>query len=215
MLRSWPLLKGRTQDGIIQERGRRGSSKGVLCMRSYLILLVLGLSQCASATVKYFAYGSNCFAETLRLRTGVASNELLGPRPKPAMLRGYRLSFSLPGIPLVEPSFATVVPSPRDLVWGCLYELPSDGLWRRLCLTEGVPLVYEALPCSVVTADGDEIGGCFTLYAPPRCCFPLGLEVAPSQRYLATIVAGLRESGVRAEYLDYIDKRWGSSSTVQ
>jgi hypothetical protein len=183
-------------------------------MKGVLFLLVLSVSLCASATVKYFAYGSNCLAERLRLRTGAANKELLGPRPKPAMLRGYRLSFSLPGVPLVEPSFATVVPSPRDLVWGCLYELPTE-LWRRLCLTEGVPLVYETLSVSVVTADGDEIGGCQTLYAPPSRCFPLGIEVAPSKRYLGTILTGLRESGVRAEYLDYIDKRWGSSSTVQ
>jgi len=181
-------------------------------MKGVFLLLVLAMSLCATAgTVKYFAYGSNCLAERLRLRTGVASKELLGPRPKPAMLRGYRLSFSLPGVPLVEPSFATVVPSPRDSVWGCLYELPTENLWRRLCLTEGVPLVYETLSVSVVTADGDEVGGCHTLYAPPGRCFPLGIEVAPSKRYLGILKTGLRESGVREEYLDYIDKRWGDN----
>ena len=68
-------------------------------------------------TVLYFAYGSNMNVDTFQ-----GMRAMKPTRSSAVVLRGYELVFNVPGLPYVEPAFASVreacllytSPSPRD-----------------------------------------------------------------------------------------------------
>ncbi|KAL7496414.1 hypothetical protein ACHAWT_004571 [Skeletonema menzelii] len=121
----------------------------------------IGLSQQSKATYNYFAYGSNMCSSTminLRKLSPLASTA--------AILPAHTLRFNIAGIPLVEPSSASVEPSinkimdvgamiERDeLVHGVLYKL-NEKDFASVCSTEGVPFAYSLHRCRPIPYSGD------------------------------------------------------------
>ncbi|KAL3823140.1 hypothetical protein ACHAXA_010396 [Cyclostephanos tholiformis] len=109
-------------------------------------------------TYNYFAYGSNMASSTMNNLRNIVP--ISSPR------------FNVPGLPLVEPSYASVEPTGgcRDdegddddaassrhtstNVHGVLYEL-SETDFGIVCRTEGVPFVYALHRCVVLPYEGD------------------------------------------------------------
>ncbi len=74
---------------------------------------------CVRAAVRYFCYGANMAPATLQRR-------LVAPLASEAgVLTGWQLRMGFPGLPFLEPTFATVVPaSPGGLAVGVTQALP-------------------------------------------------------------------------------------------
>ena len=111
-------------------------------------------------TYNYFAYGSNMATSTmtnLRNLSPLASSA--------AILPSHNLRFNIPGVPLVEPSSASVEPITTELdidtiinddqlVHGVLYKLTEED-FASVCNTEGVPFVYSLHRCRPIPYRGD------------------------------------------------------------
>jgi hypothetical protein len=136
--------------------------------------------------VNYFAFGANMSSVVLRRRGIVVLSR------EPARLRGHRLVFDLPGIPWVEPAFASIVPDPEHDVYGVLYRLTPDQLDRVGN--------YEGSGYSVieVEVEGERSGTrwCST-YQTKRPASGL----RPSRRYLRVLCEGARENELPPSYL--------------
>jgi len=168
----------------------------------FLFLFVFAVLQTVSGLQNtglrryYFAYGSNCNAPTLARRLGLGSNTNSLNR-RTALLPGYELCFSVPGLLLTEQSFATITScstSNSGGVWGVLYDL-SEFEYLRLLATEGVPFIYNQCPVQVKVFNAQRetiLLSASTLIASPARQFPLGFQFRPSSRYLSLIVQGLR-----------------------
>ncbi|CAB9512986.1 gliotoxin biosynthesis protein GliK [Seminavis robusta] len=134
-----------------------------------------------------------------------------------AVLPGYKLRFNIPGIPVVEPSWACVEECAKadDMVHGVLYTLtPQD--FARVSLSEGVPWGYQWRVVDVVpyTGDGETAGQsavaasdadsssilqAYTLisnnpFLPRR-------DIPPSKGYRDLIIRGAREFQMDDEYI--------------
>ena len=80
----------------------------------------------------YFAYGSNVNTKTMNSTRGITPSAAY-----PAVLPGYELVFNVPGLPFVEPAFASV----RRVV-GEKHDAPSNGRFARFATeTHGVAYV--------------------------------------------------------------------------
>ena len=80
----------------------------------------------------YFAYGSNVNTKTFNGTRGITPSAAY-----PAVLPGYELVFNVPGLPFVEPAFASV----RRVV-GEKHDAPSTGRFARFATeTHGVAYV--------------------------------------------------------------------------
>ena len=140
----------------------------LLVLLSALLLILQfdycrGLAQPSKATYNYFAYGSNmCSSTMINLRT-------LSPLASTAaVLPAHTLRFNIPGVPLVEPSSASVEPtdgmdeimdvgtliSKGELVHGVLYKLTEED-FASVCSTEGVPFAYSLHRCRPIPYSGD------------------------------------------------------------
>ncbi len=127
----------------------------------------------------YFAFGSNMASSTM---TNLRNIEPISSTA--AILPHHALRFNVPGMPYLEPAYASVEPlssgdsgrseirdddydddddatartsehrSPFTNVHGVLYEL-SDVDFGKLCTTEGVPFVYALHRCTVYPYVGD------------------------------------------------------------
>jgi len=114
----------------------------------------------------YFAFGSNMCSATM--------TDLRNLRPvaaTAAVLPNHELRFNVPGMPLVEPSWASVEPVQVDrrrkrstdesgpVVHGVLYSLTEED-FEAVCRTEGVPFAYTLHRCRVVpyTGNGRDAG---------------------------------------------------------
>jgi hypothetical protein len=126
---------------------------GLFCAQKILLwshCLLVPIAAAALETMNYFAIGSNVLPRTM--------TSLRGLRPASstaAILRDHRLAFRVAGLPLVEPSAASLEKSPGDTVHGVLYELTKDD-FARLGASEGVPFVYKWEPVDVVPYEGDD-----------------------------------------------------------
>lgn len=124
-----------------------------------------GLSQQSKVTYNYFAYGSNmCSSTMINLRN-------LSPLASTAaILPAHTLRFNIPGVPLVEPSSASVEPidgmgkimdvgaiiERGELLHGVLYKLTEED-FASVCSTEGVPFAYSLHRCRPIPYAGDEL----------------------------------------------------------
>ena len=119
-----------------------------------------------TTTYNYFAYGSNMALSTM--------TDLRNIQPlsySPAILPNHELVFNLPGIPFVEPSWASVEPTSTstsistsksksndyentNFVHGVLYQL-SEQDFQQICQTEGVPFAYRLHRCEPIPYVGD------------------------------------------------------------
>ncbi len=135
----------------------------------------------------YFAFGANMNTRVLRERRGVTpfSSEA-------AVLSGFRLVFDQPGIPFVEPAFASVLPSTASVVHGVLYRLDPQG-FVKLDRVEGKPYRLRSLK-----VQGADLG---TVRAAVYQTRNPGPERPPSARYLKLLCEGAREHGLPAEYV--------------
>ena len=138
----------------------------------------------------YFAYGSN-----LDPGTFLGRRRMQPLATRIGVLEGFELRFDLPVGP-GERGVANVAPRPGDRVWGALYELTHADA-ERLDRTEGVPQgVYRRLAVAVRTADAGEVAA-FTYRS--EISRP---ERKPSRRYLGLLLAGAREHGLPADWVE-------------
>ncbi|KAL3765770.1 hypothetical protein ACHAW5_004177 [Stephanodiscus triporus] len=114
-------------------------------------------------TYKYFAFGSNMASSTMIDMRDVSPIDSTA-----AILPGHVLRFNVPGLPLVEPSWASIEPVVDDepggaatddnddvaVVHGVLYELSGED-FATICRTEGVPFAYSLHRCRVLPYAGD------------------------------------------------------------
>ena len=119
---------------------------------------VATLASSKSTNYNYFAYGSNMALATM--------TDLRNLKPlsyTPAILPGYNLVFNVPGIPFVEPSFASAEPVKstmyernESLIHGILYTITEED-FIRVCQTEGVPLSYRLQRCDPIPYKGNSL----------------------------------------------------------
>jgi gamma-glutamylcyclotransferase len=141
-------------------------------------------------TLWYFAYGSNLDPGTFlgRRRMQPLATAI-------GVLHDFELRFDLPVGP-GERGVANVAPRPGDHVWGALYQLTDESA-EQLDRTEGVHVgVYRRLAVAVLTPGGEEIAA-FTYRS--EISRP---ERKPSRRYLGLLLAGARELGLPAAYVE-------------
>ena len=85
----------------------------------------------------YFGYGSNICHSKLKTRKMDPDH---CPNFFPARLKDFNISFAVPGLYLVEPSFAGVVPKQGSCVYGLVIELPGGVRDFIQKLVETLPL---------------------------------------------------------------------------
>jgi cation transport regulator ChaC len=141
-------------------------------------------------TLWYFAYGSN-----LDPRTFLGRRRMQPVATRIGVLHDFELRFDLPVGP-GERGVANVAPRPGDQVWGALYQLTHADA-ERLDRTEGVHMgAYFRLAVEVWTPEGAQLAA-FTYRS--KISRP---ERKPSRRYLDLLLAGAREHGLPAEYVE-------------
>ena len=163
----------------------------------------------------YFAFGSNMASSTMRnLRKLHPIAETAAILPK------YELVFSIPGTPLMEPSWAAVRPTEDDtsVVHGVLYRLTEED-FVKVCQTEGVPFAYRLKRCQVIpyVGDGKDAGEKRRLSnkSSPKKVRAITLidandnsnkqSIPPSQSYLNVLLQGAKEFGLDKKYVEYLE----------
>lgn len=147
----------------------------------------------------YFAYGSNLNSDVFEGRRGVTPLDV-----RVGVLEGYRLAFNMPGVPLLEPSFASVEPSEGDEVHGVVFTLDWPG-WVKVCRSEGVPFGYNVEPVAVSLYSGEHIEA-LTLRTAPSLRVPRERETNPSARYFGLIFHGAMERGLSPEWQQQLQR---------
>ncbi len=142
-----------------------------------------------------FAYGSNMHPERRATRAKLSPFELT-----PAVLREWRLAFNIPGVPLLEPAMASILPARGRTVHGVLLKLSRQD-FARLEQSEGGDSFYKQVTLEVEAYDGRRISA-RVFKAAPALEFP---ETAPSRRYLTLLRDGARESGLDPEYRAWLE----------
>ncbi len=142
-----------------------------------------------------FAYGSNMHPERRLSRAGLRPLEVV-----PAILRGWRLCFNIPGVPLLEPSMASITEAPGRCVHGVLLRLRAEE-FHRLERSEGGSDFYGRVEVEVETYDERRITARAFKAAPALET----RETPPSRRYLDLLQTGARESGLDPQYCEQLD----------
>ena len=167
----------------------------------------------------YFAFGSNMASSTMR------NLRKLNPIAETAaILPQYELVFSIPGTPLMEPSWAAVRPTEDDtsVVHGVLYRLTEED-FVKVCQTEGVPFAYRLKRCQVIPYVGDGINAGETRRLSGQSSSSSSKTVVraitlvdanednnkqnipPSQSYLNVLLRGAKEFGLDRNYVQYLE----------
>jgi len=145
---------------------------------------------------RYFAYGSNLVTAQLKRRCPTFADRpvVLGR----AVLHGYRLVYPILSGGDWGGGVAGIVPGDEgDAVHGVVFELDDDAM-ACLDVYEGVAQgMYRRADVAVVMGDGSACD-CVTYFA---AIDPAG-PYRPSRRYRDAIVAGAREHGLDAGYID-------------
>lgn len=172
----------------------------------------------------YFAYGSNMASATM-----TSLRKLKPVTSTAAILPNYKLVFTVPGTPLVEPSWAAVEPTENDVdddvVHGVLYRLDEDD-FLKVCRSEGVPFAYRLQRCHVIPYVGREKDGAnndqnitdagaqalanndvkkisaVTLISASMKSPSKNRNVAPSQSYLNILIRGAKEYKLDEAYVE-------------
>jgi len=120
----------------------------------------------------------------------------------PAILDNYKLKFDIPGMPLIEPSWASVEKCTDSQVHGVLYELTAND-FDSVCRTEGVPFSYILQRCQVsLYEDVEMVTSAFTLVKSPILLMNGSTSsVAPSKSYLNVLIRGAEEYNLDEEYI--------------
>lgn len=148
----------------------------------------------SEATVRYFAFGANMARRVLVKRRGIHPLASV-----PARLDGYALQFSLRGLPLFEPAFATIVASPGESTWGVLHTLTTPDLARL----DRIESAYDRVDVLLQTPEGPTQATAYTARRPVP-------EKMPSRRYLRLLCEGAREHGLPSAWIDALAARKGA-----
>ena len=176
-------------------------------LTSFLVLC--HATSIVALTHQYFAVGSNVLPNTM-----TCLRNLRPVTSSAAVLPGYRLAFNIRGNPLLEPSAASAVKSRTDCIHGALYEL-TDGDFRRLSQSEGVPFVYRWENCKVYRYIGDNDSAGDNAIAldtnsvnakvlVPQFLASSNTFIPPSSSYLRIIQDGAAYWKLDRSYRDYL-----------
>jgi len=143
--------------------------------------------------VWYFAYGANMGTEVLVRRRGVRPLQ-----SETARLEGYRLVFSQPGVPIIEPCFASIEATLGEAVYGVLHHLAVDTA-EHLDQFEGP--TYERIAVSV---KGSKNGSITAWTYQAR--HPIA-GLVPSRRYVTLIIDGAREFALPEGYIRFLESQ--------
>ena len=138
----------------------------------------------------YFAYGANMNRRIFVERRGM--------RPlssEPAKLARHALRFAAPGIPVMEPAFATIVPSDDTEVHGVLYQLSS----REFTRLGRLEATYHVAEVPVIGSRQGVTSARVYCVAHPKA----GLK--PSRRYLTALCEGARQAGLPDDYVKWLE----------
>ena len=179
----------------------------------------------------YFAYGSNVNTKTM---TGVRG--ITPSKSYPAVLYGYKLVFNVPGLPFVEPAFASVMKISGDEhtkindafaryereTHGVAYEM-TDTEWQYLLRTETSYVCEDVLLEMYVEGGrgeshgmsdgimGDEGQTSKKSIQATTLVFPDmdvgGVGLLPSQRYLDLLREGASEWNLDGGWRDYLENK--------
>jgi hypothetical protein len=132
------------------------------------------------------------------MSSGVLARRRVRPlASEPARLDDHVLFFGEPGVPVVEPGFATIGTARGQTVWGVLHRLRAGDL-DALRSYEGN--TYSRRRVSVVGRDSGEVEAwVFSSRYPVQ-----GLR--PSTRYLQSLVAGAREHDLPEDYVTWLEQ---------
>ncbi len=132
-----------------------------------------------SAPIPYFAFGANTCSDVL-----IRRRDIRPVASHAATLRDHRLAFVHPGIPLIEPAFASVLRAPGERVHGVLHLLrPGDMQVLDSHESSG----YDRTVREVDAGDRRAFDAALYITRRPR----LGLR--PSRRYRDLLIRGARE----------------------
>jgi gamma-glutamylcyclotransferase (GGCT)/AIG2-like uncharacterized protein YtfP len=115
-----------------------------------------------------------------------------------AELKDYTIRFVAPGIPLIEPSFAAIVPSAGMVAHGVLFEVDEPTL-TKLSLQEDD---YQLRAITVELLGREE--ECCTFFIPSEKM--LAKETSPSARYLRLLRRGMQMHGLPEACVDELSK---------
>ena len=174
---------------------KRGGPRTPAWSLAVLLLATTAAARPDGLSVRYFAFGSNMASSVMVGRRGMRPLE----PPSAALVRGHELGFTLPGVPLVEPAFASLERSSdaEAACHGVLYTL-SLGDWARLCASEGVPT--GAYRIVTVPAERYDDGAVVSAYSLTAGLLRSPVSLSPSERYLKLLQQGALEVGLRDEY---------------
>jgi len=151
----------------------------------------------ATASVWYFAYGSNMNRAQMRSRTGQILEE------QPGRLDNYEMLFNKKS--RGGSATANIRSAPGKIVYGVLYKVP-DAAFRSLDRFEGVPEHYRRIEVSVTDSAGRKVTA--QVYVATRV--EKGLRPAP--HYLQVILDGAGEHDLPPEYIGEIKANAGQHS---
>lgn len=150
---------------------------------------IAAMSSQGTNEIFYFAFGSN-------MLSSVFFGGFRGFKRRAAeraVLRGYRLAFTEPGIPFFEPAFANLQKECGAVCEGVLYRVTADEL-DVLDLTEG-GRAYDIIDVEV----NAEVSGTVPAKAFKSRVSVQGLK--PTKRYLELLIAGAEERGLSEQWL--------------
>ncbi|CAL6388235.1 unnamed protein product [Bathycoccus prasinos] len=127
--------------------------------------------------VNYFAYGSNVGSKTFSTRRNIQPK-----RVQNGKILDYQLSFNVPGVPFLEPAFASVTRQKRQ---GSYDVVDVDVVVYGDKDIEGVLMKAKTLTHRDVAARRD---------------------LQPSKRYRDLIVEGAKERGLEKSWIEFLEK---------
>ena len=145
----------------------------------------------AATTILYFAFGANTCRDVLVRRRGIVPIA-----SEAAELADHRLAFVQRGVPLLEPAFASVVPSPGARVHGVLHELLARDMERLDRMESGG---YARLERIVTGRRRGAVPAQLYITRSPRH------GLSPSRRYRDLLVRGARENDLPASWIAELD----------
>ena len=123
-----------------------------------------------------------------------------------ATVEGHAVRFVAPGVPLIEPCFAALVPAPDSVAHGVVYELDADT-WQRIVSAEHG---YRSVSVEALTREGAV--RCQALIIPGRDA--TSAEGRPSARYAQRLVDGARRHGLPDEVVTAYRRHRERGSTI-
>ena len=148
--------------------------------------------------VNYFAYGSNVGSKTFSTRRNIQPK-----RVQNGKILDYQLSFNVPGVPFLEPAFASVTRQKGKITHGVCYTITKDE-FQYLLQTEGS---YDVVDVDVVVyGDKDIEGVLMKAKTLTHRDVAARRDLQPSKRYRDLIVEGAKERGLEKSWIEFLEK---------